>query len=225
MEFEDISTLRGHNPAWRLLRADNAPMILSFLDKIFVEENARSVAGSELISRLDDELYALNERLGANTFPKSPKAYLDDWASPESGWLRKYYPPGSDEPHFDATPAVEKALSWVKSLQSRSFIGTESRLNTIVSLLQEMVFGAERDPSVRLAELNRRRQEVDDEIAKVTEGRFDILDESAQRDRYQQFSVKSRPTCACSTAPCVRRSPRGPDPRVRYSTRSLVTVS
>jgi hypothetical protein len=64
------------------------------------------------------------------------RAYLDDWAAPDSGWLRKYCPDGSDEPHYDATPAVERALQWVDALRERSFVGTASRLNAIFDLLQ-----------------------------------------------------------------------------------------
>ncbi|WP_300609010.1 DUF3375 family protein, partial [Trebonia sp.] len=115
ISFDDVAWLRANSPAWRLLRADSAPLVLSFLHRVFVADNVRSIAATELASRLDDELYALNERT-PRSFPKPAKAYLDDWASPESGWLRKYYPEGSDEPHFDATPAVEKALQWVRAL-------------------------------------------------------------------------------------------------------------
>jgi flagellar motility protein MotE (MotC chaperone) len=192
VDYDEISSLRKHSPAWRLLRADNAPLLLSFFEKVFVDDNIRSISGPDLVSRLDDELYALNEWLGAGTFPRPAKAYLDDWAAPDAGWLRKYYPEGSDEPHFDATPAVEKALSWVKSLRARSFVGTESRLNTIFSLLRQMVFGAETDPQARLDELHRRRNEIDAEIARVQAGEIELLDASAQRDRYQQFSATAR---------------------------------
>jgi flagellar motility protein MotE (MotC chaperone) len=190
--FDEISWLRGNSPAWRLLRAENAPLVLSFLDQVFVAENIRSIAAAELANRLDDELYALNERLGERAFPKPAKAYLDDWAAPEAGWLRKYYPEGSDEPHFDVTPAVEKALAWVRALQARSFVGTESRLNTVFLLLRQMAFGAETDPDERLGELRRRRQELDDEIARVQAGQLDVLEASALRDRYQQFSATAR---------------------------------
>ena len=144
MEFEEIAWLRASSPAWRLLRADSAPLVLSFLYRIFVEENVRSIPAAELVSRLDDELYARNERI-PHSFPKPAKAYLDDWAAAESGWLRKYYREGSDEPHFDATPAVEKALQWVRVLAERDFIGTESRVNTIFDLLRQIVFGTEVD--------------------------------------------------------------------------------
>ena len=190
--FDEISWLRGNSPAWRLLRAENAPLVLSFLDQVFVAENVRSISAAELANRLDDELYALNERLGERAFPKPAKAYLDDWAAPEAGWLRKYYPEGSDEPHFDVTPAVEKALAWVRALQARSFVGTESRLNTVFLLLRQMAFGAETDPDERLGELRRRRQELDDEIARVQAGQLDVLEASALRDRYQQFSATAR---------------------------------
>jgi uncharacterized protein DUF3375 len=91
MSFDEVAWLRDNSPAWRLLRADNAPLVLGFLHRVFVAENVRSIPAAELASRLDDELYALNERGGdARRFPKPAKAYLDDWAAPEAGWLRKY---------------------------------------------------------------------------------------------------------------------------------------
>ena len=194
MDFDEISWLRKHSPGWKLLCADNAPLILSFFEKVFVEENIRSISAADLASRLDDELYALNERPNGSgpAFPKPAKAYLEDWAAPGVGWLRKYYPEGSDEAHFDATPAVEKALSWIKALRPRSFVGTESRLNTIFLLLRQMVFGAETDPQIRLAELRRTRQELDEEIARVESGDINVLDASEQRDRYQQFTATAR---------------------------------
>ncbi|MGH3169287.1 MAG: DUF3375 domain-containing protein [Trebonia sp.] len=196
--FDEIVWLKGNSPAWRLLSAANAPLVLSFLHKVFVEENVRSIPAAELASRLDDELYALNERSATSEhsttpqFPKRARAYLDDWAAPDAGWLRKYYPEGSDEPHYDATPAVEKALQWVDTLRERSFVGTESRLNTIVDLLKQIVFGTETDPAERIVELQKQRDAIDEQIARVQAGELELMDESAVRDRYQQFSATAR---------------------------------
>jgi len=193
VSFDEVAWLRDNSPAWRLLRADHAPLVLSFLHQVFVTENVRSISATELASRLDDELYALNERGGEpKKFPRPAKAYLDDWAAPEAGWLRKYYPEGTDEPHVDVTPAVEKALQWIGSLAEREFVGTESRLNTIIDLLRQIVFGTETDPEQRIAELRRQRQEIDDQIARIGAGELDLLDASAVRDRYQQFSATAR---------------------------------
>jgi hypothetical protein len=192
MQYEDVEALREQHAAWRLLRANSAALVLSFLDRVFGQKNAGPVAAGELTSQLADELYAVNEQLGEAAFPKPAKAYLDDWAAPGAGWLRKFHPPGSDEPHFDVTPPVERALSWVRSLQARAFVGTESRLNTIFELLRQMVYGAEGDPQVRLAELRRRRDELDREIVDVEAGHIALLDATGQRDRYQQFAATAR---------------------------------
>ena len=193
--FDEIQFLRENSSAWKLLRADHAPLALSFLHRVFVEENIRSISAPELASRLDEELYGLNERLtegGTARFPKTARAYLDDWASPDSGWLRKYYPDGTDEAHFDATPAVEKALQWVGMLQERSFVGTESRLNTVFLLLRQIALGTETDPDARIEELSRQKAELDDEIDRLRAGQLDVLDATAVRDRYQQFAATAR---------------------------------
>src|SRR5260370_30918032 len=119
---DEIAGLRDNSRAWRLLRADNAPLVLSFLHRVFVADNARSVSAAELASRLDDELYALNQRdgeRGGRRFPKVARAYLDDWAAPGADWLRKFYPHRTDEPHYEATPAVDKALQWLESPRQR----------------------------------------------------------------------------------------------------------
>jgi len=229
VKYEDVTFLREHSSAWRLLRADNAPLVLSFLHRVFVEGNARSVSASELAGQLDDDLYALNDRLGAGTYPKPAHEYLNDWARPEVGWLRKYYPAGSDEPHFDATPAVEKALSWLRTLEARSFIGTESRLNTLFELLRQIAYGADDDPEVRLAELRWRRQEIDVEIAEVERGNMasstrplNATATSSSPTRpagCSPTSARSRPTSGLSTGSCASGSRAGPAPRASCSTR------
>lgn len=191
MEFDDIAWLRANSRAWRLLRADSAPLVLSFLHRVFVEENARAVSATVLAGRLDDQLYALNER-EPRSFPRRASEYLDEWASPESGWLRKYYPEGSDEPHYDATPAVERALQWVAAQRDRDFVGTESRLNTVFDLLRQIVFGTEADPAAKIEELRRQQRLLEEEIARIEAGEMTMLDQSGVRDRYQQFAVTAR---------------------------------
>ncbi len=194
---DEIDELRRRHPAWQLLRAGTAPLALAFLGQVFVEENTRSVSRTDLITRLDDLLSAVNraadpEGDGEAKYARSAAAYLDEWSDPTTGWLRKYYPAGADEPAYDATPAVETALSWLRSLQPAPFVGTESRLNTVVELLRQMAFGAEADPQVRLDELHRRRRELQEEIDRVSAGQVDVLDPVAQRERYHQFATTAR---------------------------------
>src|SRR5262249_24290900 len=192
VQYDEVEELRRRSSAWRLLRADSAALIVNFLGRVFIDEYVRDIAASVLHARLDDELYALNQRLGGGTYPRPAKAYLDDWASAAAGWLRKYYPAGSDEPHFDATPALEKAVAFVAGLREREFVGTESRLNMLFELLRQMAYGTETDPAKRLAELHRQRAELDAEIDRVECGELTMLDPVGQRDRFQQFAAMAR---------------------------------
>ncbi|MBM7818617.1 hypothetical protein JOE63_001094 [Cellulosimicrobium cellulans] len=193
MQHDDVDSLRRSSAAWRLLRADTAPLVLSFLGTLFVEDNVRAIPESELVARLDDHLWAVDGRSarasGAEPrYPRAPQAYVDHWAHPDQGWLRAWYPPGSGEPHYDATPAVEQAVRWVASLRGRGFVGTESRLNTVFELLRQLAVGTQTDPAERLRELEERRAAIDEEIAQVRAGRVAVLDAAAQRDRYQQLT-------------------------------------
>lgn len=192
LDYTTLDTLRTRHPAWRLLRSDHAPFAVSFLHRVFVAPNLRVAAAPVLAEALEDELYALREQLGGGAFPKTALEYLNDWASPEKGWLRKFYRPGSDEPQFDLTPAAEKAIAWLGTLTERSFVGTESRLLTLFELLRQMGEGSETDPEKRLAELHARRGQIDEEIARVQAGDVRLLDDAALKDRFQQFMHMAR---------------------------------
>jgi flagellar motility protein MotE (MotC chaperone) len=192
LDYSTLDTLRAHHPAWRLLRSDHAPLVAGFLHRVFVVPNRRIIAAADLAEALEDELYGLRESLGAEAFPKSALDYLNDWASPEKGWLRKFYRQGSDEPQFDLTPATEKAIAWFGTLTERSFVGTESRLLTLFELLKQISEGSESDPAKRIAELHKRRDEIDNEIARIVAGDVPMLDDTALKDRFQQFMQLAR---------------------------------
>lgn len=192
LDFQTLELLRRNHPAWRLLRSDHASLVASFLHRVFIAPNVRTMAQADLAEALEDELFALRERHGAENFPRSAAAYLNDWADNEKGWLRKFYPAGSDEPHFDLTPATEKGLAWLASLTERAFVGTESRLLTLFELLRQMSEGSQTDPEARIAELHKRRAEIDDEITRILDGDIPLLDDTALKDRFQQFLQLAR---------------------------------
>lgn len=192
LDYATLVQLRQNHPAWRLLCSDHAPLVVSFLQRVFVTPNVRVIPQANLVEALEDELFMLNERLGEKTFPHSALDYLNDWAGTEKGWLRKFYATGKDEPHYDLTPTVEKAIVWLETLTERSFVGTESRLLTLFELLKQMSIGSETDPKARVAELHKRRDEIDAEIALVLSGDIRLLDGTALKDRFQQFMQMSR---------------------------------
>jgi len=184
MDFQTLESLRDNHPAWRLLRADLAPLIASFLHRVFLQPNIRQVLGSDLARHLDDDLFKLRRELGEDRFPREAHAYLDEWASDKHGWLRKRYVAGSDEAHFDITPAAEAALTWLLGLGTRTFISTESRLRTVFDLLRDLINDTEPDREARTAGLRQRRAEIDAEIARLAAGDVPVLDDASIRDRF-----------------------------------------
>lgn len=192
MDFESLVSLRTHHPAWRLLRSDHAELIASFLFKAFIQTNVRVIPALDLAEALEDHLYLLREIRGNETYPRSAPEYLNDWAEPEKGWLRKFYRAGTDEPQFDLTPATEKAISWLEQLGARTFVGTESRLLMLFDLLRQISEGSEHDSVKRLEELQRKKNEIEDEMAEIARGELAVLNDTAIRDRFQQFSQIAR---------------------------------
>jgi hypothetical protein len=192
LDYHTLETLRNHHPAWRLLNSPHAPLIASFLQRVFIIPNVRVIAAIDLAEMLEDDLYALREQLGEQAFPKRGLEYLNDWAGNDKAWLRKFYLTGSDEAQFDLSPASEKAISWLASLQERSFVGTESRLLTLFDLLKQMQEGSETDPDKRLLDLQRKHDEIDAEMTRIKSGDVPILDDTAVKDRFLQFKQLAR---------------------------------
>lgn len=191
-DHDSVSVLKLNHPAWRLLTAHHAPLIISFLHRVFIVPNKQKISASDLTAALEDDLLAVREWADGDGYPDEPTDYLNRWSSPQFGWLRKFYPLGEDEPFYDLTPPTVKAIAWVGTLEGRSFVGTESRLLTLVDLLRQMSEGSETDPTRRVEELQRRRSEIDAEITRIMAGDIPILGDTELKDRFQQFEQIER---------------------------------
>ena len=212
-DIDTLEALRRQHPGWRLLQADSVALVASFLQRSFVVPNRRVLEQAALAEALEDELYVLREQRGAHVFPKSALEYLNDWAANDKAWLRKFYPPGSDEPHFDLTPATERALAWLGTLAERSFVGTESRLLTLFDLLRQMSEGSVTDVEQRVQDLQRRRDAIDAEIERARAGDLMLLGDTALKERFAQFTALARELLADFRE--VEHNFRGLDRRVR----------
>jgi flagellar motility protein MotE (MotC chaperone) len=191
MDHDTLDRMRQSHPAWRLLNAEHAPLVLSFLILAFVQPNRRAILAPELTASLDAYLDQLRESY-PQRYPRSAREYLEDWAGPGRAFLRKYYPKSGQDAEFDLTPATEKAIEWLQTLAPQQFVGTESRLLTLFQLLRDLAAGAQDDPTARIRELERRRAEIDREIERVREGRAGPLDATQVKERYAQLSDVAR---------------------------------
>jgi flagellar motility protein MotE (MotC chaperone) len=192
MDYYAISSLRETHAGWSLLRAQNAPLAVSFFIKAFTGPNQRDIGRQELIDHLDDVLFGLRDVLGEDKFPRPASEYLDEWAAPERAWLRKYYVPGQDEPRYDLTAAAEDVVHWVESLRGRDFVATQSRLTSIFAVLKALVQQSETDPEVRLAELQRQRDGIDAEMQRIRDGNIKVMTGPEALDHLQQLTALAK---------------------------------
>lgn len=183
MTYEDISQLLKSHTSIRLLKADNAPLIISFLLSVFKEEVSNQEEGGvkekELTSHLSDQLYVLNEF--NIVYPKPPADYLTDWAN--AGFLRKF-PGKTDEFEYELTPASEQVFKWIDSLEKREFVGTESRLKYLFERMQKLVGKTQMSASERLAQLEAQKQLLNEEIENIKAGKLEILDDRQIKEEY-----------------------------------------
>lgn len=194
MNYDYLCQLRSNHPAWHLLTLDSAPLIAGFLHHAFIRPNKRAIRQRELVSALDDYLYDLRLSYGEKLYPRPAKEYLDTWAHADYAFLRKYYPPQEDEAEYDLSAATEKALEWLNSLREKQFVGTESRLLTIFELLRNLVHETESDAETRIAELSKRKAEIEEEISRLQAGNAPLsLPSSTQiKERYFQIEETAR---------------------------------
>ena len=115
MTYEYIQNLKANHKTLKLLGSDHIAFYLSFFYEAFIKSGEAVVSHSKLTSMLDDYLYELNQTYD-NAFLQDTKHYLDSWCSDANGYMRKYYDT-QEEPLYELTPYVQKALEIVEGLQ------------------------------------------------------------------------------------------------------------
>lgn len=165
MEHNYIQNLKEKNLTLRLLRLDNAPLIISFLFNVFKKNSISIIKHDEIESKLNDYLYFLNEN-GCN-YLLNANDYLKKWA--DDGFLRSWYD-NNNEINYELTPATEKAIDIILDLEKKEFIGTESKLIAIYSILKNIAYKNFYSSDEKLKELERKKVEIEDEIKKIKEG-------------------------------------------------------
>lgn len=163
MSYEHLRNLRQNHAAWRLLTADYAPLAAAFFYKMFIAPKRRGIEAQELLNALDMFLYDTPQQMGE--FARSPKDYLEMWADSSYGWLRKYE--HHEDWYYDLTAPAQKAVEWLLSLHKQDFVGTESRLRTVINLLQEIAQETDTNVEHRLTYLREQAAKIAAEIAEI----------------------------------------------------------
>lgn len=189
MIYPKILQLLNENTTLRLLKATNAPLILAFLLETFNQLHKKeTISERELDIMLTDYLYQIHEIAQKNIYPKKAKEYLLDWSS--EGYLRRY--PENESIFFELTPAAENALNWIEELEKPRFIGTESRLKYLINILKDLSVKSNTDAKIRIEELKKEKQRIDNELEMAKIGNFDKLDNRQIEEQYSLAEETAR---------------------------------
>jgi hypothetical protein len=166
-------------------------MIAGFFYHAFKSTQTQALLESEILTKLDDYLYAINQGYEEVKYPKKAKEYLDDFTHQRNAYLRKYYGYESDEPIYELTPDVEKLLTWTEGLQKQEFVATESKIKIIMNLLKELEFETNLSDEERIASLHAQKRKIDQEIEAI-EHRQDLrFDERKIKEHFMQIQKNS----------------------------------
>lgn len=169
----------------RLLRSENAPLIISFLYRILWIVPNRTITEVQFLEQLDIYLEVLHEEY-PDKYQNSPKAYLDEWCDIDHYWLRRYRSGQGAEYVLELTTHSERVLAWFQDLQQGSFVGTESRFQQIIDLLDDLVVQSNPNVETRLERLEQEKRRIQEEINEIKRtNRVEQYDEYKIRERFQ----------------------------------------
>jgi Protein of unknown function (DUF3375) len=173
MDYITYQNLLNTSIHLKLLRANNAPLILCFLQMTFkAKEYTNTISNEKLVGSLADflESEGIGDEEGDISFfttnydDKSTK-YIKNWV--RDGYLSLYTDEQGQDLH-SLTPEMESVLEWITSLfQKQSFIGTESRFLDIFHKLRELVKNTSEDWQTKVAELEKERDKIDEQIRQL----------------------------------------------------------
>jgi hypothetical protein len=175
----------------KLLRARNLPLIITFLYREYKLGEQISISYQHLVQRLayfleeiqyhdeDDEIKS--DRL-ILAFDEKAKLYIDRWI--DAHYLRNMMDDAQKEPLVFLSKHVEKVFHVFELLKYREFVGTESKFKDIFTKLRDIIENANPDKEKRLAELERRKQTLEEEIRKIKIDGY--------VSTYEDFQIKSR---------------------------------
>ena len=155
---------------WRLLAADNGPVVLGLL-QTHLQEGARSLPASVLYERLGRSIEDL--RAQGQHLPQTAQAYVADWLA--AGYLERRFPPGATEEEYELSSAAEGAIRFVSSLAEPRTAATESRLAVVMQQLVRLAEQTDANPETRIATLLAGRERIDEQIEAIRQGRMPSL--------------------------------------------------
>lgn len=171
---------------WRLLRADNAPVIAAILGAHLGGESRRLPA-AELYEAIDHDLDAL--RAHDFDLPQTAQAYCAEWR--KAGFLVRRPAEEVRGETFELAPGALSALRFLEQLASPRQTVTESRLSNIAAQLNQLAIDTDPDTTRRLEQLHAQRDRLDAQIERIAAGEDDPVDTARAAERVRDILAQA----------------------------------
>jgi hypothetical protein len=194
MTPDDIARLVQHAHPLQILRMRSAVWVLPFLYAVFKEDRQMVVEESRLLQRLAETLAEHTEAkedleearidFGEDEQARSRK-YLQSWVQRR---ILQDIQDADGQVRYQLSAHAEKVFQWLQSLQTRAFVGTESRFRLLVDSLRDVVEHTDDDRARRLEILKDRKAAIEKEIRALELGVMDRYNNAQVQERLELFT-------------------------------------
>lgn len=164
---------RQQHPAWLLLASRRAPLMLSGLDALF-EHQRDGVPFDHAVQALADMLAA---HANQTDFDIDPADIPAQARRELREWIRRALVTEREGRIFE-TDALKTALRFVAQLDHRLMTSTASRLAVVQREIDNLATALDPNPQSRAEHLQRRIQDLQQQLDEVQAGRLPVLTEA-----------------------------------------------
>lgn len=164
---------RSQHPAWQLLAARRAPLVLACLQTLFAQAH-NGIA-------VEDALQALADMLLAHANEEAYDIDPDNTTKQAGRELRSWIKRGlvvEREGRLHATDALATAIQFVEGLDNRIMTSTASRLSVVQREIESLETSLNPNAASRIATLRRKIQALEYELSEAEQGKVPVFNEA-----------------------------------------------
>jgi hypothetical protein len=182
-----LQRLAAGDATWKLLRADNSPVIVALLSDHLGGDDRR-LSAADLYERIDNDLDAL--RAHGIEMPQTAQSYCAEWR--RAGFLIRRPDEVTRDETFELASGALGAIRILDQLVAPRQTVTESRLASIGAQLGQLALDTDPDATRRLEQLYAQRDRIDAQIDAIDSGEFATLDPEKSLERVRDILDQAR---------------------------------
>ena len=197
--MNDISQILhtlNSSPSTELLRMRNREMVIEVLLKIFSDQQVAISSENlqlQLADFLEDRQIENDDENEINVFDsyeEKAKKYILNWTN--KGFLTNYLDE-QGEIFYELSSHSTKVIDWLTGLKKEEFVGTESKFNSILNQLKDLVEFTNEDVQKRIDILEERKLEIEQQIQQIKTGEdIKVYEEFEIVPRFNQLNQSAK---------------------------------